>query len=187
MLTKDLQELEQSGFIRKYTCCSEVNEVVYQIIDPFTLFALTFLQDRKTVSWQLFYQSPAYYFWRGNAFENTCLCHIPQIKAALGIAAVSTSEYGWRSSSSEGRAQIDLLIDRADGLINLCEMKFTDDPYVVTKEAYEQLLHRLSVFRQEAKPKKAVHITLISANGVQPGKYINVAQNILDGDALFGT
>ena len=185
VLTKNLLELEQSGFIRKYTRYPGKNETMYQLMDPFTLFALRFLQKREVSSWMQYYRSPSYYAWRGNAFEMVCLHHIRQLKYALGISGVETREYGWQSALPGLQAQVDLLIDRKDGVIHLCEMKCTDEPYVLSKEEYDQLQRRLSVFIQEVQPKKAVHLTLISANGIQPGKYNHVAQNLLTGDDLF--
>ena len=185
ILTKDLLELEQSGFIRKYPMFPDDAEDYYQLIDPFALFALRFLQRNEYPSWTSYYRTPAYFAWRGNAFEMVCLHHIPQLKTALGISAVETRESGWQSFQADAAVQIDLIIDRQDGVIHLCEMKFTDEPYEVTKEAYDQLQHRLSVFLAETKPKKAIHITLICANGIKAGKYTSIAQNLLTGDALF--
>lgn len=184
MLTKNLQELEQSGFIRKYMLYQGDGTAYYQLTDPYSLFALRFLKKREFPSWAAFFRTPAYFAWRGNAFEMVCLHHIPQLKSALGISGVQTRESAWQSAPPDA-AQIDLLIDRTDGVIHLCELKFTDDPYEVTREAYDQLLHRLSVFQRETNQKKAVHITLISANGFKAGKYTSVAQHLLTGDALF--
>lgn len=84
--------------------------------------SLNFLKKSGVKSWQAFIKSPEYYAWRGNAFEIVCLNHIPQIKEALGISGVESSEYSWRSKVKEGGAQIDLLIDRRDDVINLCKI-----------------------------------------------------------------
>lgn len=185
-LTKDLLELEECGFIRKYkNVMKSQKEEYYQLMDPFVLFAIRFLQRRELPSWNQYIHSPGYYAWRGNAFEIACLNHIPQIKAALGISGVSTSEYSWRSSSSDPGAQIDLIIDREDGLINLCEMKCTDNPYEIGKEEYEKLQNRRTAFIQEMKPKKAIHITLVCSGNVKQTAYLPVAQNILSEDDLF--
>lgn len=185
VLTKNLEELEQSGFIRQATLYSEPNNIYYQLIDPFSIFSLHFMQQEQISSWTSFFGSPGYYAWRGNAFELVCLHHIEQLKTALGIRSVETHEAGWQSFDNDSRAQIDLLIDRKDGVINLCEMKYTDDPFEITKIEHDKLKHRLSVFKEEEKPNKAVHITLISANGFKQGPYNSVAQNFLTGDDLF--
>ena len=160
-------------------CC-----LVY-IANPFTLFALHFLQNHDVQSWTSFYRSPAWFQWRGISFELVCLHHIAQIKSALGISGMDTREYSWQSFTPGAGAQIDLLIDRKDGMIHLCEMKFTDDPYEMTKSDYDQLQHRLSVFLREAHPTKALNLTLVSACRVKEGKYTSTLQNIITGDSLF--
>ena len=185
MLTKALHELEQSSFIRSYQQYPGQGDFYYQLTDPFTLFALHFLQNRGVQSWTGFYRSPAWFHWRGISFELVCLHHISQIKSALGISGMDTREYSWQSFTPGSSAQIDLLIDRKDGMIHLCEMKFTDDPYEMTKSDYDQLQHRLSVFLRETHPTKALNLTLVSACGVKEGKYTSTVQNIITGDALF--
>lgn len=104
---------------------------------------------------------------------------------ALGISGVETQEYAWASTKSEPGAQIDLLIDRKDGIINLCEMKFSNEPYEITGDEYEKLQNRLFSFQKETNTEKAVHITLVSAKGIKKNKYADIAQSILTGDDLF--
>ena len=187
VLTENLQELEQCGFIRKYTNYTKPsNEAYFQLVDPFVLFALKFLDSHKRNSWMDYIHSPSYNAWRGNAFEICCINHISEIKTALGISGVETMEFTWRSELSDSGAQIDLLIDRKDGVINLCEMKYTDDAFEIDKTEYNKLLNRLSTFQKETHPKKAIHMTLISANGISRGKYNSVFQNIITGEQLFG-
>ena len=94
-------------------------------------------------------------------------------------------EYAWRSEKSDPGAQIDLLIDRKDGVINLCEMKYTDGVFEMDKSEYEKLMNRLNAFQKEAHPKKAIHMTLVSANGLSKGKYASAFQNIITGEQLF--
>lgn len=186
VLTENLQELEQCGFIRKYTNYTKPsNEAYFQLVDPFVLFALKFLDSHKRNSWMDYIHSPSYNAWRGNAFEICCINHISEIKTALGISGVETMEFTWRSELSDSGAQIDLLIDRKDGVINLCEMKYTDDAFEIDKTEYNKLLNRLSTFQKETHPKKAIHMTLISANGISRGKYNSVFQNIITGEQLF--
>lgn len=186
-LTKDLDELEQCGFIRRYSDYKTVkNGACYQLTDPFVLFYLRFMEKPDNMTWMEYIHSPGYNAWRGHAFEILCINHIPQLKKALGIAGVETREYSWKSKRPEGGAQIDLLIDRKDGIIHLCEMKYTDNTYETDKAEYEKLLNRMSVFQKETMVKKAVHITIISANGVKRNKYYSVYQSEIDGDSLFG-
>lgn len=185
-LTKTLRELEQCGFIRQYiNAATKKNGCFYQVIDPFVLFSLNFLCDKRIKSWQMFIKSPEYYAWRGNAFEIVCLLHIQQIKEALGIAGVESFEYSWRSKRKEGGAQIDLLIDRADDVINMCEMKCTDNQFEISAKYRDDLINKLETFVEEVHPGKAVHITLITSNGFKKNEYAEVVQNNISPDKLF--
>lgn len=185
-LTKALEELEQCGFIRKYKNYTKPEySAYYQLVDPFVLFSLKIQQKEKTVSWMDYINTPAYHAWRGNAFEIAALNHIPQIKETLGISGVSTEESAWRSKASDPGAQIDLLIDRRDGVINLCEMKFSNEPYEITEAEYRNLQRRRDTFQKETNCKKAIHITLVSANGIKKNKYSEVTQNEITGNDLF--
>ena len=186
VLTENLQELEQCGFIRRYTNYTKPsNGAYFQLVDPIVLFSRRFLESHKQGSWLDYIHSPSYNAWRGNAFEICCVNHVPEIKAALGISGVETMEYAWRSETADPGAQIDLLIDRKDGVINLCEMKYTDDEFEVDKSEYGKLMNRLNTFQKETNPRKAIHMTLISANGLAKGKYASVFLNVITGDQLF--
>ncbi|MDO4805195.1 MAG: ATP-binding protein [Lachnospiraceae bacterium] len=187
-MTKYLDELEQCGFIRKYKAYSkEKYGYIYQLTDPFVLFCHRFLKAERISSWTAFSVSPGYYAWAGNAFEIVCLHHIGQIKATLGISGVQTSEYTWRSrkSNSGSGAQIDLLIDRQDGVINLCEMKFSEAAFTIDKKYREELLHKCECFRLETNSKKALYLTLVSMNGLKMNAYSDIVQSTVSGDQLF--
>lgn len=184
-LTKALRELEQCGFIRQYkNITTSKNGSFYRVIDPFVLFCLYF-RNGKIKTWQSFIKSSDYYAWRGNAFETVCLEHIPQIKEALGISGVESTEYSWKSKKKKGGAQIDLLIDRRDGVINLCEMKCTDNAYKVDADYRKNLTNKVTSFIEEVNPKKSVHITLITSNGYKRNEYSDVVQNEVGPDSLF--
>ena len=185
-LTNALKELEQCGFIRKYkNLTKEKSGYFYQIIDPFTLFCITHLNRENIRSWAKYFNTPSYFSWSGNAFEIVCLNHIGQIKASLGISGIDSSEYSWRSKAKKGGAQIDLLIDRADGVINLCEMKHTIDEFVIDSEYEKKLLHKVEVFRTETKTNKAVHVTMITSNTLAHNTYSNIISNEITGDMLL--
>ena len=186
VLTKDLRELEECGFIRKYNNFSKAeNDSLYQLIDPFTLFSIRFIQNKKFDSWKDYINSPGYNSWRGSAFEIVCLNHINQIKSALGISGIETNEFAWKSSNTEKGAQIDLIISRKDGVINLCEMKYTNEAYSLDAEEHEKIMNRLSQFQKEMGTKEAIHITLICGNGYKQSKYSGSVQNVILGDDLF--
>lgn len=185
-LTKTLRELEQCGFIRKYNnFCKKKREYYYQLIDPFTLFSIRFMNDRKIGSWITWLNSPAYYAWCGNAFEIVCLRHVRQMKTALGISGIESMEYAWQSSSSSPGAQIDLLIDRKDDVINVCEMKYSLQEYAIDAVYEKQLTQKLSVFRNETKTHKALHLTVVTAVGLKRNEHSDIIVNEITANDLF--
>ena len=110
-----------------------------------------------------------------------CLHHIQQIKQTLGISGVQTSVSAWQSE----KAQIDLLIDRKDQVINLCEMKFSINPFTITKKYADNLRNKIGSFQEATKTRKTLFLTLITTHGVVPNKYSYLAQNQLVLDDLF--
>lgn len=185
-LTKALSELEQCGFIRKYRSgASKSHGLLYQLIDPFILFSLRFLESGELQSWTEYFGTPGYYAWRGNAFEILCLNHISQIKDALGIRGVGTKEYAWKSKTSSPGAQIDLLIDRKDGIINLCEMKYSDQAFLIDSAYENQLKNKIEVFRTESKTKKAIHLTMVTSGGLTRNVHSGLVLHELTGADLF--
>ena len=187
LLTKALEELEECGFIRKYKNFAKSSKGAYfQVMDPFTLFCLTFLEKKKFSSWMKYLGTPGYYAWCGLAFELVCLCHIPQIKDALGISGVDSMEYAWRSSKTGEGAQIGLLIDRMDNVINVCEMKYVTGAFSIDDAYAGVLWHKLEAFREETKTKKALHLTLVSAEGLSKNSHSDMIVNEITADDLFG-
>ena len=185
-LTKCLSELEQSGFIRKYfDFTKSQNGGIYQLVDSLSLFHLTFMRKNHLDSWMDYLNTPSYFAWCGLAFERVCLLHIRQIKSSLGIVGVSSNEFAWRSKKSDPGAQIDLLIDRKDDVINICEMKYTAEPFSVQAAYEKELIHKVEAFRQETGTKKSLHLTMISMQGVADNMHKNILVNILTGDDLF--
>ena len=203
-LTQILQDLEQCDFIRRFENYPQKHKgAFFQLTDPFTLFYMTFIAQKKAGQWMQFINSPAYYAWAGHAFEIVCLLHIHQIKSKLGITGIQTQEFSWAAKNiidpdtensrrdvpvAEHRrngAQIDLLIDRADNTITVCEIKFTGEPFVVTKEYADALINRRELLRAGTKTRKAVMIVMISANGISQTGYWNVLQDTITGDDLF--
>ncbi|MBO4375226.1 MAG: ATP-binding protein [Lachnospiraceae bacterium] len=185
-LTKALKELEECHFIRKYRDFTKKSqECIYQIIDPFVLFCLNFVSDNRIQDWSSFMGSPGYYAWRGNAFEVLCFNHLPEIRAALGISGVSTQECAWRSRKSEPGVQIDLLIDRRDDIINVCEMKYSDGEYVIDRDYETKLNAKCRVFREETGTKKTVQLVLISAEGLKRNAHSDIVMQLVTGEDLF--
>lgn len=186
LLTRALEELEQSGFIRKYrNYTKNKSGFYYQIIDPFSLFCIRFLNERKFSSWLKYIRTPSYNSWRGYAFELVCLCHINEIKSALGISGVESMVYAWRSKAKDGGAQIDMLIDRDDNVINVCEMKYSEAPFSIDGDYRKNLENKLRVFSRETGTKKALHLTMICAGGLEHNEHSQIVQNEISGEALF--
>ena len=188
-LTDVLEELELSGFIRRYDdFCGSTDRYLYQLLDFFSLFYLTFMasikhQDRHF--WANLNGKGKYHAWCGLSFELLCLAHIDQIKDGLGVSGVSTTASSWRSPSPGPRKQIDLVIDRSDGVINLCEDKYTLEPFNIDKSTAEKISARREAFISQTKTKKAVHSILISAAGIKTNAHSHIVEKVLTLDDLF--
>lgn len=111
--------------------------------------------------------------------------HIEQIKAALGISGVETIESAWKSAAKKGGAQIDLLIDRKDDAVNICEMKYSDSKFVIDEEYSRVIRNKVNVFREETGTKKALIPTLVSVEGMERGAYSDVIFAELTATELF--
>ena len=137
-LTEYLENLEYCGFIRKYNCIGmKAKNALFQLMDNYTLFYYKFIKDsyiNDAQYWTKITGKPEYNTWCGLAFERVCLQHVEQIKAKLGIQGVITTVYSWSVAGSKDKpgAQIDLLIDRSDDVINLCEIKYSKAPFQIT-------------------------------------------------------
>lgn len=185
-----LDELEQSGFIQRYLPFGKTKrDATYQLIDPYTLFYLTFVKDTKTKgqgAWLAQSDSPKWRAWSGYAFEYICSYHIDAIKKRLGISGVYTEISTWRSKNSEKGAQIDLVIDRNDRVINICEMKFSVNTFEITKAYGENLRNKLMAFRTETGTNKTLFLTFITTFGIKSNVHAQqLVNDTLDMNALF--
>lgn len=190
-LTNQLTALINGSFIEKYTPFGlSKREEHYKLIDPFCLFYLHFVDDKKSNSetyWQDHLESQEVVVWRGFAFENVCFNHINQIKKALGIAGVSTSVSAWskKKDNDEKGMQIDMLIIRKDNVINMCEIKFYDKEFI-TNEAYSRTLKaRKQTLRESVSPKYAIQGTLITTYGMKFNAYSGEFIHCVTLDDLF--
>jgi predicted AAA+ superfamily ATPase len=188
--TKILTELEESGFIRKYTPFGKKSRnSLYQLNDFYSLFYQRFIKNSLSVeqdNWLTYIDSPKYRIWSGYAFEQVCLYHFTQIKQALGISGVQTSVSAWRSKSKTEGAQIDLVIDRRDQVINLCEMKYSINPFAIDKKYAEELRDKAGIFKSETNTRKSVFLTMITTFGLKSNSYsTGLVQNDLKMDILF--
>ena len=184
-LTRILKELEESSFIRQYQAFGKnQKDSLYQLVDLYSLFYLNFIKKSSSDDenfWINAMQTPSFRAWSGYAFEMVSLHHISQIKKALGVSGVQTSVSSWHSK----HAQIDLVIDRKDQVVNLCEMKFSIHPFAINKKYAEELRKKIGTFQEVTKTRKALFLTLITTFGLASNKYHYLAQNILTMDDLF--
>lgn len=189
-LTEILKALEASDFIEFYKPFeNHQRNRRYRLIDPFCLFYMNQVEGRHRGEnyWRDNENLPSLNAWRGRAFENACLGHIEQVKAALGIAGVSSENSAWTLQGMEGEdgMQIDLIIDRADRVVNLCEMKFVNTEFEVRKEYEMKLRHRLNWMREHIGKRQNVQMTLITTYGLKYGIHSGVFQTTVSLDSLF--
>lgn len=188
--TRILNELEESDFIRRYAPYgNKEKNSLYQLTDCYSLFYLKWIKKSSNLdenTWINQLDSPAYRAWSGYAFEQACLSHIRQIKQALGITGVQTVTSSWISRNPKQGAQIDLVIDRRDQVINICEMKFSIDDFTIDKKYAAALKNKIKIFREETATKKAIFLTMITTFGIAKNTYSHLVQNDLVMDMLFG-
>ena len=187
-LTNILEELEQCGFIRKYQSFEKKNKYpVYQLIDFYTLFHIHFIESKTNYGnvWTTMSDNAQRRAWTGYAFELACLVHEEQIKQKLGISGVLTNSASWRSLTSSPGAQIDLLIDRNDNVINICEMKYAKDEFVIDKKYAESLQNKRDAFARESKTRKAIHLTMVTTHGVKRNDHYHLIQSEVKMEDLF--
>ena len=188
--SRNLSALIASDFVVKYIPFGYgKREEHYKLIDPFCLFYLQFVHGQRKTNeqfWQQNVTSQPVAIWRGFAFENVCFNHIEPIKKALGISGVISSASAWsKRSEEESGTQIDLLINRNDNVVNMCELKFYSGDFAVNKEYYKVLLHRQELLAKEISPKASIHSTLITTFGLVKNEYSGVFVNVITIDDLF--
>ena len=191
-LTDVLKELEQCDFIRSYKSIGKTKkDTIYQLVDNFTLFYFKFMADgtiNEKDYWSNTITKPVYNAWSGLAFERVCLQHTDQIKRALGIAGIISNVYSWTyipKDSNEDGVQIDMLIDRDDNVINVCEIKFAQGEYELTEKYDLQLRNKISTFQTVTKTRKGVSLVMITSYGLKRNAWANGIQRQITMDDLF--
>lgn len=183
--TKLLKSLEESDFIKKFRFYGEsARKSRFRLTDNFCLFYLNFLYKKNTDDpnfWLHNQHSPSINSWRGFSFENISFDHVRQIKSALGIAGVHTETYSWKGKES----QIDMVIDRDDRLINLCECKYSSVEYTIDKEYDAKLRNRQIAFIEEGKVKKSTILTFITPFGLKRNEYSGRIPRVITAEDLF--
>ena len=189
--TRALDNLCDCDFLRRYSAFGKVErDVLYQLTDLFTLFYLRYVKNsnnRDAHLWTNMIDSPEHRSWSGYSFEQLCLHHIPQIKNALGISGVQSDVCSWFCQANEEHSggQIDLVIDRRDQIINLCEMKYATGEYEITEKYEKALLERRELFRTTTKTRKALHLTMVTTYGLKSNLHSGNIQSQIVLDDLF--
>jgi hypothetical protein len=191
-LNRSIENLIDSGFVIEMPPFGKkVKEKVYRIIDLYTIFYLRFIKgnvsNRHNV-WESLATQHNYSSWTDYAFENICLLHLDQIHKKLGISGVYTEISSWRFKGDDNfeGAQVDLLIDRKDGIIHLCEAKFSSKEFLLTKDYNAKLRKRRTVFEYSTKTKKSVVTTLITSySTIKNAYYLEEIHSEINMDDLF--
>ncbi len=188
-VTKTLTELEESGFIEKYIAYRGTKDSIYRLTDEYSMFYIKFIENTKPSSqgvWMKMQGHQSYKTWSGFSFETICIKHIEQIKEALKISGIHSTHGSWIEKNTPTSTQIDLLIDRDDNVINLCEMKFYTGAFTIDKKYAAEIAKKVDSFCRSTKTKKSVFTTFITTYGVTPNEYSRQhVQNELTMDHLF--
>lgn len=194
-LSKILKNLTDNGFIRAYNYFgSKKRDITYQLSDFYSMFYFSYLKDNyghEPHFWSNNIDLPSRRAWAGYTFEQLCLCHIEQIRKSIGVSGVQCDVSSWFSrekieKDAAGRgAQIDLLIDRRDRVISICEMKFSINEYTIDKDFDEILRNKIDAFRRETKTRKAIQTVIVTTYGLKKNMYANRVQSVVTLDDLF--
>lgn len=177
-LTERLRDLCQAGFFEEKSSWQKKFGEYYRLVDEFTLFQLYWVSSRNNKPfpedyWITMSKTQVYKAWPGYAFENICMKHIKQIIDTLNITHVNMID-SWRfipRINKENGAQINLLIDRNDDAITVCEIKFTQEPFYIDKQYAKNLQNKIDIFKSKTKRTKHIFLALISANGIKDSMY----------------
>jgi uncharacterized protein len=192
MLTEILSELSQSGFIGIYSSYGKKSrESIYRLTDDYSVFYLTFLAslgENTNADFTRLSELPKWKAWSGYAFENVCLYHIDQIRESLSIRGIYSTTSSFFALPKDGLSgtQIDLIIDRNDNSINICEIKFSEEEYVLTKKDVDNINLKKQVFRYHSKTKKHLFTTLITTFGaVENANKVSNIDQVVTMNELF--
>lgn len=191
VLTQKLNSLIKSGFVRLNPVYKhERREMHYQLCDYYTKFFFSFVRDnagKNTHMWSITNDDRQRTAWQGFTFEQVCKDHMEQIKKGLGVSAVRSEIWSWvkKGDDFEKGAQIDIVIERNDRVISLCEAKFYSHEYELKKNDDEDLKTKVSVFREETKTNKTIQVVVITTYGIKKNKYSNYVGRVIDLDSLF--
>lgn len=194
-LTKMLDNLERCDFIIVYNQYGNKNKLtLYRLADFYTLFYFRYVENNRSRDeqyWQHHFTDRSVESWEGFTFEEVCLRHLPHIKYGLGISGIATESSSWRfippKDDSRKGAQIDLVISRADKIIHLVEMKFSENPYVIKKDYEERLKQRKALFMEVTGISRGPVHTFITPMGLSQGSHSSIVHSQLTAKDLFAS
>lgn len=192
-LSKMLDNLERCDFIVSYAQFGNKNkQTLYRLSDFFTLFYFRYVEDNRSRDeqyWQHHFTDRSVETWEGFTFEEVCLRHLPHIKRGLGISGMATEASSWRFVPQKGderkKAQIDLVIKRADKIVHLVEIKFSETPFAITKAYEKHLQERKNLFMEVTGIPRGVVHTFISPKGLSNGLHSSIVHSQLTAEDLF--
>ena len=186
-LCEMMDDLEHCDFVRKYNNGTLQKGGIYQLIDFFSLFHYKFGTNRVTDEhfWRNALGTPEQNNWYGLTFERVCLWHVRQIVRGLRLDAIRHDYYAWRSQNSKPAVQIDLVIDRADGMVTICEMKYSKDDYTLTEGEYKKIISRMETFQRETGYKGGVQASIVTTFSLQENMYSEISPIPITMNELF--
>jgi AAA+ ATPase superfamily predicted ATPase len=191
VLSDMLQALTASDFVIKYIPFGmRKRDEHYKLVDPFCKFYIHFVEGHDSIDtdfWSQNLTSQEVTSWRGYAFEDVCLNHIDKIKVALGIPGVVSQQSEWAIKGTDGEtgSQIDLIINRRDNVVNMCEMKYYSDDFKVDRNYYRTIARRTNALAENLPRKAVIHSTLITTYGLEYNEYSGAFQKVITMDQLF--
>lgn len=175
-----LTDLEEAGFITSFLSYGHKKKgIYYRCIDEYVYFYLKWIEPFKKsatkfskASWTALRTIPSWKSWSGYAFETICMKHIEQIRNALNLDALSFAA-AWRheGKNEEDGAQIDLLFNRSDDAITICEIKYTEEPFKIDKEYFSQLRRKIEIYKKVTNTKKQIFLAFVTSSGLKPTVY----------------
>jgi len=180
--SKSMNELIESGFVEKYQSYRNKRKTtLYRIFDEFCLFHLQFIEKFKGNSWKQLFTKKEYESWSGYAFEMLCFKHVESIKRALKCDQINSKNYSW----SNNNAQVDLVIDRDDNLINLCEIKFYNSVFSLDASYADSLRNKETQYRKDTGTKKGITTVMLTTWGIQGKHATGIVTKSLTQECLF--
>lgn len=188
LVTEVLDNLKKCDFLRSYQPFGKKGKgMLFQLSDMYTLFYLRFVKNYYGLDEQAWskMEEGRRYAWAGYAFEQVCIHHVNQIKQSLGINGIASDVCSWSYKDEHQGAQIDLVIDRSDKCIDLCEMKYCDREFELKKDYVEWMRERRDLFKEKTGTRKSLRLTMVTSSGVKQGKYSSAIQGKVCLDDLF--